>query len=251
MKLDALSPTIVLVRPREQGNIGATARAMANMGLEHLRLVQPEEQPGRVAYAFAVGARDILDNALITDSLSAALQPFHRIIGTSSVRSREPTAQVLSPRELVDTLRREHSTTRSALVFGSEPSGLTNEELAHCGLVVPIPCSPHQPTLNLSQAVLLLAWELFQARELETAPDSSLPPAATVAEIEGLMAQATELMTMIGFARDDTFGGVARELRQLAARAGLTPREVSLLRGICRRALHSLRPHPVREDEES
>ena len=240
MSSGPLSPTIVLVRSQEQGNIGATARAMANMGLEHLRLVQPVAPLGRVAYAFAVGAREILDRAVISDSLSVALEPFQRIIGTSSVRSREPTSQVLSPRELTESLSREDGSAQSALVFGSEPSGLTNEELAHCGQVVQIPCSPHQPTLNLSQAVLILCWELFQRRELAAEPASSLPPAVPAEQVEGLMSQATEVITAVGFARDDTFEGVLRELRQLSARAGLTPREVSLLRGICRRALHSL-----------
>jgi tRNA/rRNA methyltransferase len=240
MSSGPLSPTIVLVRPQEQGNIGATARAMANMGLEHLRLVQPAASLGRVAYAFAVGAHEILDRAVIAESLSVALEPFQRIIGTSSVRSREPTTRVLSPWELAETLTREDGSTRSAPVFGSEPSGLTNEELAHCGQVVQIPCSPQQPTLNLSQAVLILSWELFQKRESAADPASSRPPAAPAEQVEGLMSQATEVMTAIGFARDDTFEGVSRELRQLSARAGLTAREVSLLRGICRRALHSL-----------
>ena len=248
MSSGPLFPTIVLVRPQEQGNIGATARAMANMGLEHLRLVQPAVSLGRVAYAFAVGAREILDKAVISDSLSLALEPFQRIIGTSSVRSREPTTQVLSPQELTEALSREDGSTKSALVFGSEPSGLTNEELAHCGQVVRIPCSPQQPTLNLSQAVLILAWELFQRRESIAEPTASRPPAAPAEQVEGLMRQATEVMTAIGFDRDDTFEGVARELRQLSARAGLTAREVSLLRGICRRALHSL---PAGNDDSS
>lgn len=240
MSSGPLTPTIVLVRPQEEGNIGATARAMANMGLEHLRLVQPATGLGRVAYAFAVGARGILDNATTTDSLSGALEPFQRIIGTSSVRSREPTAHVLSPGELADTLSQESEDSRSALVFGSEPSGLTNEELAHCGQVVQIPCSPKQPTLNLSQAVLILAWELFQKRQLAEDSLSTRPPAAPAEQVEGLMSQASEVMTAIGFARDSTFAGVSRELRQLSTRAGLTEREVSLLRGICRRALHNL-----------
>ena len=83
MSSGPLSPTIVLVRPQEQGNIGATARAMANMGLEHLRLVQPAASLGRVAYAFAVGAREILDRAVIAESLSVALEPFQRITAES------------------------------------------------------------------------------------------------------------------------------------------------------------------------
>jgi tRNA/rRNA methyltransferase len=251
MSFGPLSPTIVLVRSQEEGNIGATARAMANMGLEHLRLVQPAVTLGRVAYAFAVGAREILDNATITDSLSLALEPFQRVVGTSSVRSREPTTQILTPEGLADVLSREDERSKTALVFGSEPSGLTNEELAHCGQVVQIPCSSKHPTLNLSQAVLILAWELFQKRELAVEPPSSRPVAASAEQVEGLMTQASSVMAAIGFARDDTFPGVSRELRQLSARAGLTAREVSLLRGICRRALHSLGGSPDEPTPES
>ena len=250
MSSGPLSPTIVLVRPQEEGNIGATARAMANMGLQHLRLVQPATTLGRVAYAFSVGAREVLDKAVITDSLSLALEPFQRIVGTSSVRSREPTTPILSPRELAETLSGEDDSAQSALVFGSEPSGLTNEELAHCGQVVQIPCSPKQPTLNLSQAVLILTWELFQRRELALDRPPRRPPAAPAEQLNGLMTQATEVLRAIGFARDDTFEGVSRELRQLSARAGLTPREVSLLRGICRRALHNLRAPSDRSPRE-
>ena len=244
MSSGPLSPTIVLVRPQEEGNIGATARAMANMGLEHLRLVQPVAPLGRVAYAFAVGARSILDNAVVTESLRVALEPFHRVIGTSSVRTREPTTQILSPEALADILSQEDEKSSTALVFGSESSGLTNEELAHCGQLVQIPCSVQQPTLNLSQAVLILAWELFRRRELPPESLASRPPAAAAEQLEGLMNQASEVMVDIGFARDDTFEGVSRELRQLAARAGLTEREVNLLRGICRRAHHKLRAGP-------
>lgn len=250
MSTGPLSPAIILVRPQEEGNIGATARAMANMGLEHLRLVKPAVELGRVAYAFAVGARGILERSVTTDSLREALEPFQRIVGTSSVRSRGPTAQLLSPRELAETLRREDHHAQSALVFGSEPSGLTNEELAHCGQIVQIPCSPEQPTLNLSQAVLILAWELFQAREMATELASHRPPAAPAEQVDGLLSQATEVMTAIGFARDDTFAGVSRELRQLAARAGLTAREVSLLRGICRRTLRRMEDGSNRQDRE-
>ena len=240
MSSGPLSPTIVLVRPQEEGNIGATARAMANMGLEHLRLVQPVAPLGRIAYAFAVGARNVLDNALTTESLSVALEPFHRVIGTSSVRKREPTTPILSPEALAEVLSRDDEKSRTAIVFGSESSGLTNEELAHCGQIVQIPCSVQHPTLNLSQAVLILAWELFRRRELSSESPASRPPAAPAEQIEGLMNQASEIMVAIGFARDNTFEGVSRELRQLSARAGLTAREVSLLRGICRRAGNKL-----------
>ena len=107
-----------------------------------------------------------------------------------------------------------------------------------------IPCSPVQPTLNLSQAVLILSYELFQAAGQPPLPKGTVgspePPAAT-AEIDGLFAQATEVLERAGFARDTSFPGVLRDLRRLTARAAPTSREVAILRGICRRTLQTLR----------
>jgi tRNA/rRNA methyltransferase len=213
---------------------------MANTGLSRLILVQPAVDLGGAAFAFAVGARRILEEAQIVDSLPQALAPFQRVIGTTSARSREPSAPLVAPRELPGLLASDSAQTESALVFGFEPSGLTNEELAHCGWLVTIPCSPQQPTLNLSQAVLILAYELFLARQTMTQSPAGRQAAASTDQIEGMFEQVSPVLETIGFARDDTFAGVLRELRQLASRAGLTEREVSLLRGICRRAQRSL-----------
>ncbi len=228
-------PAVLLLRAQEEGNIGAAARAMANMGLDELILIDPVTKIGSTARAFAVGAEGILDGVRIYQSLPEALAPFRRVVGTTSARSRELSVPLLTPRELPARLAADAPGTPTALLFGGEASGLTNDELALCSLMVRVPCSARQPTLNLSQAVLLVAYELYLAREYSPDPASVAEPPATSAELEGLFAQLTPLLAEIGFARDDTFDSVLRDLRQLAARSGPTSREVQILRGICRR----------------
>lgn len=240
MREDA--PAIVLVRPREEGNVGSTARAMANMGLERLILVEPAAVLGNVATAFAVGARHVLAGAQRVADLREALAPFRRIVGTTSNRDRRWEVPVIPPRELPVHLARDPPGTPTAILFGPEVGGLTNEELALASLLVTIPCSPVQPTLNLSQAVLIVAYELFLGRG-EPPPPLAVgqpDPPATTAELDGLFDHAADVLRRIGFERDDSFPGVLRDLRRLAARATPNSREVAILRGICRRAQRAL-----------
>ncbi len=232
-------PAIVLVRPSEPGNVGAAARAMANMGLSELVLVEPAAEIGRVARAFAVGAGEVLDRARRCPSLDEALAPFGRIVATTSSRSRALREAPIPPRALPARLAADPTGTRTALVFGPEASGLDNEELARASPLVRIPAAARQPTLNLGQAVLVVAYELYLARPREGSGEAEEPP-APAAEVEALFDHLGRVLDEIGFARDDTAAGVVRDLRRLAARAAPTRREVSILRGICRRALGEL-----------
>ncbi|HEV8581520.1 MAG TPA: RNA methyltransferase [Thermoanaerobaculia bacterium] len=239
--MNPLPPAVVLVRPREEGNVGAAARAMANMGLSRLILVEPAAEIGGVARAFAVGARAILDTAVRCPGLHDALAPFRRVVGTTSTRDRRLAVPLLTPPELPAWLAQDPPDTPTALVFGPEVGGLTNDELALASAVVTIPCSPVQPTLNLAQSVLILAYELFLARGETSAAAGGEEPPATAAELDGLLEQAAGVLARIGFARDDSFPGVLRDLRRLAARAAPDSRDVRILRGICRRAEGALR----------
>lgn len=213
---------------------------MANMGLDRLILVEPAAVIGKVGVAFAVGAKHVLDNAVRVASLEDALAPFRRVVGTTSSRDRRLGIPLLDPRELPAWLVQDGPDIPTALVFGPEVGGLTNEELALANAVVTIPCSPVQPTLNLSQAVLILAYELFQARG-EAFPSAAAEPPASAAELNGLLEHAGDVMRSVGFARDDSFQGVLRDLRRLAARAAPSSRDVAILRGICRRTQGALR----------
>lgn len=228
------APAVVLVRPQEEGNIGAAARAMANFGLDRLILVAPEARLGGVARAFAVGAGEILARAEIVPTLPAALAEFRRVVATTSARDRALDIPQLSARELPALLAADRPGTATALVFGPERSGLTNDELALASAVVRIPCAPAQPTLNLAQAVLLVAYERFAALAAPP-PAARREPPASFAEIAGLFSHFEELFGRSGFARDDTAARVERDLRQLLSRAAPSAREVRLLRGLLRR----------------
>ncbi len=231
-------PAVILVRPQEEGNIGAAARAMANMGLDELILVEPAPKLDRAAYAFAVGARPILDQARRHPTLESALSSFQRVVATSSSRQREIAQTVLEPRQLPQALAVDPPGTRTALVFGPEASGLNRDELALCDPLVTVPCAPRQPTLNLAQAVLILTYELRIAA-LPPLPDHG-PAPASHAQVERLFEHLDTLFKSVGFARDDTYESTLRDLRQLAARARPSEREVQILHGVCRRSLHAL-----------
>jgi TrmH family RNA methyltransferase len=242
---DPTLPAVILVRPREDGNVGAAARAMANMGLSELILVEPAVELGVLGHAFAKGADHVIAGLVRRPSLAAAAAPFHRLVGTTSVRERTTTRRILRPRELGAVLAADPPASRTALVFGPEVSGLNNEELAMCEPLINVPCDPVQPTLNLAQSVLILAYELYLHRIARgtAAPATAVEEEHTPArldQVEGFFGQATELLRRVRFARDDTFGSVLRELRRLAGRAGLSDREVTLLRGICRRVEYQL-----------
>jgi len=215
---------------------------MANMGLDRLILVEPAPEIGKVASAFAVGAGHILRAAERKPTLREALAPFRRVVATTSARDRRWEVPLLQPRDLPSWLAQDSTGTTTALVFGSEVGGLTNDDLSLASAIVTIPCSPVQPTLNLAQAVLIVAYELFVSGG-EIPPPATVghpEPPATTQEVEGLMEHATELLDRIGFDRDSSFPGVLRDLRRLIARAAPDSREVAILRGICRRAQRAL-----------
>jgi TrmH family RNA methyltransferase len=225
---------------------------MANMGLSRLVLVEPAVEVGRVAKARARGAVAILARARRVPSLAEALAPFRRVVGTTSLRGRQLATSPIAPRDLAEQLAASPRAP-TALLFGPEKSGLTAAELALCSSVVAIPAARRLPTLNLAQAVLVLAYELYVVRIGSGAATAEMrrasPPGreaaageagrdvpASFAEVEGLFAQLEPFLAEIGFARDTTFPGVLRDLRHLAARSAPSHREVAILRGICRRA---------------
>lgn len=248
------APAVVLVRPQEEGNVGAVARAMANFGLSRLILVEPATPLRGIARAFAAHAEEVLENVERAPDLRRALAGFGRIVATTAARDRPWPQRLISPRELAGALAEDPPGTATALVFGPEPSGLTNQELAQASLLVRVPTAPVQPTLNLAQAVVIVAYELHVAR-LGGAPASAVPafeptpagpaprddePHATGEEVAGFFDQLAALLRDVRFARDKTTVNVERDLRQLVARAQPTRREVTILRGILRRLGHAL-----------
>jgi tRNA/rRNA methyltransferase len=233
-------PAVVLVRPQHEGNVGAVARAMANMGLTELHLVEPATELGDGAFAMAMHAHSILHGAQRHATLADALGKFHYVVATASLRDRLWPHPVVPPRELAVHLERNASGARVALVFGAEVSGLTSEEISRASVLVSIPAAPVNPTLNLAQAVLLVAYELHVARGAPGAITLEPVARATVFQIEHLFGRLQELLSEVGFARDTTIRRVARDLRMLLARAGLSEREATLLSGLLRRIRNAL-----------
>ena len=153
------SVKVVLVGTTHPGNIGATARAMKNMGILDLALVEPKEFPSDVATFRSKAAKDILEKASVHRSLAEAISECELVVGTSA-RERTVPWPVLNPREAAEEMHKSSLNGKVAIVFGREDRGLTNEELGLCNFHVHIPSDPEYSSLNLSQAVQILAYEI-------------------------------------------------------------------------------------------
>ncbi len=245
---------MILVRPREEGNIGSVARAMANMGLENLILVEPAPPLGGVAKGFGVGGWHILEGIRREPDLSSALAPFHRAIGTSSSRARNLREhRLLTPRDLPQLLAEDPPEARTAMVFGPEDKGLTRQELGLCGSLVHIPTAEEHPTLNLAQAVLVLAYELWiglgkTSRDIERKDDDPRGILASSADLDRLANDAGRVLASGGYPEGREISSLVDELRRLAARWELSIREVRMLRKICRRLIAALPIASVQRD---
>jgi TrmH family RNA methyltransferase len=223
---------IVLVRPSRPANVAAACRAMKNMGLRSLRLVEPAAGLDRPeARALAYGAWDVLDAATVFVDLRGAVADAALVAGTSG--RMEADAQ--APRAFAIDAAMSAGRGRIAVVFGPEASGLTNDELAHCHVLIHIPTDAAQPSLNLAQAVLIVAYEIhLSALEPVAADAADRPVAATAGEIEAALDDLREALLAIGYLNPANPNAIVAELRALVARAGPTPRDVTLLRGIAR-----------------
>ncbi|HXG19396.1 MAG TPA: RNA methyltransferase [Methylomirabilota bacterium] len=222
---------IVLVRPQYSGNIGAVARAMRNMGITDLALVNPARLHREQAEMMAVHARDVLDAMHVHASLRAAVGDCGLVVGTTC-RSGLYRDHALSPRTLAPDIVIATGATRVALVFGPEESGLTNEDLRICHRLMTIPTDAAYPSLNIAQAVLLCCYEVFlAARERTPALERSL----ALAEQQELMYEKLKRALLhIGFLHKDNPEHIMFALRRILGRAGLEERDVRILLGMAR-----------------
>ncbi len=229
--MDLARVTIVLVRPSRPANVAAACRAMKNMGLRRLRIVDPPEGlDDWDTRAPAYKAWDVLDRAQPASSLSEAVADSTLVVGTTG---RADIAGTWTPRQLASEAARRDSGDGLAVVFGPESSGLTSLELGLCHTLVHVSTDPAQPSLNLAQAVLLLAYELrLAASPEEVAPGGEAR--ATAGEIEIALQELRAALLDIGYLDPLNPDHILTELRRLAARAGPTTREVTLLRGLAR-----------------
>lgn len=221
---------VVLSHTTHPGNIGAAARAMKTMGLHQLYLINPRHFPDPQATAMAAGADDVLENAVVCSSIDEALQGVVLTVGMTA-RLRDISNEVRSPREAMPQVVQMAGAHPVALLFGTEMSGLTNEEVSRSQLLVNIPANPEFSSLNLAAAVQVIAYEL-------TVAGQSNQPAVTVSQpapheqVEGFMQHLEKTLLEIGFFTTQNPTRMMQRLRRLYARARLEADELNILRGI-------------------
>jgi TrmH family RNA methyltransferase len=230
------SPIVVLVRPQMAQNIGTAARAMANGGLFHLRIVAPRDGwPQPVAYAAASGADAILDAAQLFPDIRSAVADCHRVFGTCP-RPRHVIVPILDARAAAEDLRGINGRNlRVAVLFGPERAGLEADDLAHCDTLVRYPLNPQHNSLNLAQAVMILAYEWWMARE--TTPPRELQTnetrIATKAELENFLDRLVAELDAAGFLHNPPKRpGMVRNLRHWFQRGEVTEQELRTLHGV-------------------
>ena len=255
-KLDLHNIRIILVNTSHPGNIGATARAMKNMGLRHLYLVDPKEFPSAVATGRAVSAVDILESAVVTATLEEAIVDCGLVIGASA-RSRRVPWPLLSPPQCAEKVADDCRNNKVALVFGREDAGLTNEELQLCHYHVNIPADEEYSSLNLAAAVMVISYEvrmalLRRAGEPLARTDSSHDvagaqgqaedvvvagldwdvPRATGQQLESFYAHLEQVMIDLNFHDPENPRLLMMRMRRLFGRIRPDQMEISILRGL-------------------
>lgn len=226
---------IVLCQTSHPGNIGSAARAMKTMGLRHLYLVKPDKFPDAHATALSTGAADVLESAIVTETLSEALVGCGFVIGMSA-RKRYLSHELVNAREAAIEASKYAASQPIAFVFGTEMSGLSNAELDCCQLLAMIPANPDYSSLNLAAAVQVLCYELRMALiesglEQGIASNEALP-LATNDELEGFYAHLEETLLKIGYLNPAAPKKLMERIRRIYARARLEKEEVNLLRGM-------------------
>lgn len=221
---------VVLSHTSHPGNIGAAARAMKTMGLQHLYLINPRFFPDPQASAMAAGADDVLQNAQVCTSIDEALQDVVLTVGMTA-RLRDISNEVLTPRDAMPQVVRQATMQPVALLFGTEMSGLTNEEVSRAQMLVNIPASPDFSSLNLAAAVQVISYELAVAAQGDQPVMQQLLPAAHQ-QVEGFMGHLEKTLHEIGFFTTQNPARMMQRLRRLYARARLETDEINILRGI-------------------
>jgi tRNA/rRNA methyltransferase len=228
-----MDPVIVLVRPQLGQNIGKAARAMLNFGLSEMRLVTPRDGwPNPDAGPAASGADVVLERAKLFDTVAEAIADCSHVFA-STVRRRDLVMPVLGPEQMADQIRT--SAERSAILFGAERSGLETDEVALANAIVTVPINPEFGSLNLAQAVILLAYEWSRRADLAQPPAKELEPPAHHSEIEGLIRQLDGELEQKGYFHPPSrTQSTKNTIRTIFTKTGWSSREVKAVRGIIR-----------------
>lgn len=236
-------PVIVLVRPQLGQNIGKAARAMLNFGLTEMRLVAPRDGwPNPDAGPSASGADIVLEQAQVFDNVKDAIADCP-LVFASTVRRRDLIMPVLGPEEMADEIAA--STGRTAILFGPERSGLETEDVALATAIVTVPINPEFGSLNLAQAVILLAYEWSKRSPLSQPPAKELEPPAPHSELDGLIQQLDEELVAKGYFHPPSRTQATRNtIRTIFTKTGWSSREVKAIRGIIRALVAPARNRP-------
>ncbi len=228
---EAPPPAIILVRPQLGENIGKAARAMLNFGLTDLRLVSPRDGwPNPDAGPAASGADIVLQRARVYDSVAEATADRAHVFATT-VRKRGVTKPVMTPEQAAATVRSELG--GSAILFGPERSGLETDDVAVARTIVTVPINPEFGSLNLAQAVILIAYEWSKGAALASPPATDLDPPAPQGELDGMIAQMEGMLEEAGFFfPPDRTPTTKRTLRSMLTKPGWSAQEVRTMRGV-------------------
>ncbi len=244
------TPVIILVKPQLGENIGTAARAMYNGALTQLRLVQPRQGwPNTYAIKPAAGAHMILDNVQVFDSTREAIADLNIVFGTTA-RIRDMNKYILTPQKLGEKMHElTQAGSRVGVLFGPERTGLDNEDMSLVDGLIHVPLNPEYSSLNLAQAVLLVAYEWFKTQD-DTLPEqlkTDESPFATKNELLGFFEHLERELDASGFLRVlDKRPIMVRNIRNMFLRTAFTAQEVRTLRGI----VSSLaRPYHTRKDD--
>jgi tRNA/rRNA methyltransferase len=225
---------VVLNKPRFSTNIGAAARAVKNMGLGRLVVVNPEDfDPDKVNRMATHAASDVVGDMRVHESLKQALSPYTYVVGTTARLGGERQG-VFSPAAMAERLIDISAENEIALVFGPEDRGLTNDEIRLCHELVNIPTADFS-SLNLAQAVMILCYEIFTASK-EGGP-GFIPRMASRYELDSMYEQLKDILVRIDYIKPDNPDYWLRYIRRFLSRVGLRAREVGIIRGLCRQVI--------------
>jgi tRNA/rRNA methyltransferase len=222
---------VILAGTKHPGNIGSVARAMHNMGLAHLRLASPQCARNQESERLACGGKEVLENAREYGTLKSALRGIHLLVGTTG-KTGGNRSQTWSPRALAPKILAHAATAKAGILFGPEDTGLVDDDLLPCQMLMRIPTDPRARSINLAQAVMIVSYELFVA-SLEKEP-ARVPDLASTSQVEAMYVQMEEALSRIGFLKAQNARHMMFALRRMLGRAGLETSDVGILRGIAR-----------------
>ena len=224
---------IVLVRPRNPLNIGAAARAMRNFGLRDLAVVAAHEPVWQEARAVP-GAAELLRHVLMVPRLLDALEECTLVLGTSSLARRRPARPTYSLSQLGSLAKKRPAADRLAILFGSEKTGLSNQDLSHCHGILQIPTEQSCPSMNLGQAVAVCCYELQRVAGTDGAKPSPSQPGAPIGELTRLLRELENLLEQNTENQKQASRARSRHLQEMFLRWQLTSQDVTLVLGVLR-----------------